>query len=84
MGNAHGLETLLDSASQMQHQNPDVLFLLLGEGAEKDRIRSLVHSRSLPNVQFLDQQTREKIPAFISASDACRDTWRRWSGAPDG
>jgi glycosyltransferase involved in cell wall biosynthesis len=71
MGNAHGLETLLDSASQLQHQNPDVLFLLLGEGAEKDRIRSLAQSRGLANVQFLDQQPREKIPAFISASDAC-------------
>ena len=71
MGNAHGLETLLDSASQLQHQNPTVLFLLLGEGAEKDRIRSLAQSRGLTNVQFLDQQPREKIPAFISASDVC-------------
>jgi colanic acid biosynthesis glycosyl transferase WcaI len=71
MGNAHGLETLLDAASQLQQQNPDVLFLLLGEGAEKERIRSLAQSRGLANVQFLGQQSREKIPAFISASDAC-------------
>jgi colanic acid biosynthesis glycosyl transferase WcaI len=71
MGNAHGLETLLDSASQPQHQDPDVLFLLLGEGAEKDRIKGLAQSRGLANVQFLDQQPREKIPAFIAASDAC-------------
>lgn len=71
MGNAHGLETLLNAASQLQHQNHDVLFLLLGEGAEKDRIRSLAQSRGLTNVQFLDQQPREKIPAFIAASDAC-------------
>ncbi|MBZ5688908.1 MAG: glycosyltransferase family 4 protein [Acidobacteriia bacterium] len=71
MGNAHGLETLLDAAFQLQNQNPDVLFLLLGEGAEKDRIRSLAQSRGLANVQFLDQQTRDKIPTFISASDAC-------------
>jgi glycosyltransferase involved in cell wall biosynthesis len=71
MGNAHGLETLLDSASQLQHRSPDVLFLLLGEGAEKDRIRSLAQSRGLTNVQFLDQQPRDKIPAFIAASDAC-------------
>jgi len=71
MGNAHGLETVLDTASQLQHQNPDVLFLLLGEGAEKERIRSLAQSHGLANVQFLGQQAREKIPAFISASDAC-------------
>jgi colanic acid biosynthesis glycosyl transferase WcaI len=71
MGNAHGLETLLDAASHLQQQNRDVLFLLIGEGAEKERIRSLAQSRCLTNVQFLNQQPREKIPAFISASDAC-------------
>ena len=71
MGNAHGLETLLDAAAQLQYRNPEVQFLLVGEGAEKERIKSLAQSRSLANVLFLDQQPREKIPAFISASDAC-------------
>jgi len=71
MGMAHGLETLLEAASQLQPTNPDILFLLVGEGAEKERIKALAQSRGLANVRFLDQQRREKIPAFISASDAC-------------
>lgn len=71
MGMAHGLETLLDAAAQLQTQNPAVLFLLIGEGAEKERIKALAQSRGLANIRFLDQQPREKIPAFISASDAC-------------
>jgi glycosyltransferase involved in cell wall biosynthesis len=71
MGNAHGLETLLDAAAQLRQQIPNVLFLLLGEGAEKERIKTLAQSRGLSNVLFLDQQPRERIPAFISASDAC-------------
>jgi len=71
MGMAHGLETLLDAASQLQRQNSNAQFLLVGEGAEKERIRTMAHSRGLTNVSFLDQQPREKIPAFISASDAC-------------
>jgi colanic acid biosynthesis glycosyl transferase WcaI len=70
MGNAHGLETLLAAAAQLS-QDPDVLFLLVGEGAEKQRIKTLAQSRGLANVRFLDQQPREKIPALISASDAC-------------
>jgi colanic acid biosynthesis glycosyl transferase WcaI len=70
MGNAHGLETLLDAAATLQREQPNVLFLLIGEGAEKARIKSLAQSRNLINVLFLDQQPREKIPAFISASDA--------------
>lgn len=71
MGNAHGLETLLAAAEQLQTQGSNVVFLLLGEGAEKQRINSLAQSRNLANVRFLDQQPREKIPAYISASDAC-------------
>ena len=71
MGLAHGLETLLDAAAQLQRQNSNAQFLLVGEGAEKERIKALAQSRGLANVCFLDQQPHEKIPAFISASDAC-------------
>ena len=71
MGMAHGLETLLDAAGQLQRQESNAQFLLVGEGAEKERIKTLAQSRGLANVCFLDQQPREKIPAFISASDAC-------------
>jgi glycosyltransferase involved in cell wall biosynthesis len=71
MGMAHGLETLLDAAGQLQRQSSNAQFLLVGEGAEKERIKTMAQSRGLANVRFLDQQPREKIPAFISASDAC-------------
>lgn len=71
MGMAHGLETLLDAAERLRHENVNVLFLLVGEGAEKDRIMALAQARGLTNVRFLDQQPREKIPALISTSDAC-------------
>ena len=71
MGNAHGLETLLDAATLLRERAPQILFLLVGEGAEKARITSLARSRGLDNVRFVDEQPREKIPAYISASDAC-------------
>lgn len=71
MGMAHGLETLLDAAAQLLRHKPEIMFLLVGEGAEKARIQSLAVSRGLMNIRFLDQQPRERIPAFISASHAC-------------
>ena len=71
MGNAHGLETLLDAAAKLQNQSPEVLFLLIGEGAEKEKVKALAQVRNLTNVRFLDQQPRGNIPSFISASDAC-------------
>ncbi|HEY4905412.1 MAG TPA: glycosyltransferase family 4 protein [Candidatus Sulfotelmatobacter sp.] len=71
MGMAHGLETLLDAAAQLQNQNPEILFLLIGEGSEKERIRELAIARDLANIRFLGQQPREKIPQLISTCDAC-------------
>jgi colanic acid biosynthesis glycosyl transferase WcaI len=71
MGNAHGLETMLEAAALLRDRAPRVLFLIVGEGAEKARIVSLAHSRGLTNVRFVGQQPREKIPAYITASDAC-------------
>jgi glycosyltransferase involved in cell wall biosynthesis len=62
---------LLAAAAKLQAQNSNVQFLLIGEGAEKDRIKAQAQSMGLANVKFLDQQPREKIPAFISASEAC-------------
>lgn len=71
IGAAQGLETLLEAASRLRERAPQVLFLVVGEGAEKARMVSLARARGLDNVRFVDQQQREKIPAYISASDAC-------------
>jgi glycosyltransferase involved in cell wall biosynthesis len=71
MGMAHGLDTLIEAASILQRVDPRVAFLLVGEGADKERIQATVRARGLSNVCFVDQQPRETIPAFICASDAC-------------
>ncbi len=71
MGNAHGLETLMEAAEELQAALPEAMFLLIGEGAEKDRLVELAAARRLSNVQFLGQQPRERIPAYVSAADIC-------------
>src|SRR5208337_2156347 len=43
----------------------------IGEGAEKERIVELATTRGLTNIQFLGQQPRERIPAYVSAADLC-------------
>jgi len=71
MGNAHGLGTLLDAAEKMQTTFPSATFLLIGEGAEKEQMTELAAARGLSNVQFLGQQPREQIPAYVSTADLC-------------
>jgi len=71
MGMAHGLETVIAAAAQLQHTNPEIIVMMLGEGAEKEHIVALARERGLNNLRFVDQQPREKIPAYICASDVC-------------
>ena len=71
MGMAHGLETILAAAARLRDTNPEIVFLMLGEGAEKERIVGLARQSGLNNLRFVDQQPREKIPAYIGASDVC-------------
>lgn len=71
MGMAHGLETLVAAATELQRTAPQVLFLMVGEGSDKERVINLARSQGLSNMRFVGQQPREKIPDFISVSDAC-------------
>jgi glycosyltransferase involved in cell wall biosynthesis len=71
LGMAHGLETVVQAAAELQRTAPEVLFLMVGEGSDKERIINCARSQGLTNIRFVGQQPREKVPEFISVSDAC-------------
>ena len=71
IGMAHGLTTLIESAVQLRDSAPSVHFVVIGEGSDKERVVSLAKQNSLTNMTFIGQQPREKIPAYIAASQAC-------------
>src|SRR5439155_13607456 len=66
MGMAHGLETVLEAAQRLQTSAPEVLFLLVGEGADRERIQAIAAAKELTNLRFLTQQPRETVPLYIS------------------
>jgi colanic acid biosynthesis glycosyl transferase WcaI len=71
MGLAHGLNTLVAAAERFQKTEPDVLFMLVGEGADRQRITAIAQAKGLSNIRFVPQQLREKVPDYIAASDVC-------------
>ena len=71
IGMAHGLGTVLETAERMRITSPEVVFMLVGEGADRERIAQIAASKKLTNIRFVPQQPREKIPSYIGASDAC-------------
>ncbi len=76
LGMAHGLDTVLLAADRLR-QWPEIVFLLVGEGAERDKIKQRIDELCLQNLHYLGKQPRERIPAFLAASDACLVPLRR-------
>jgi len=68
-GYAHGLDTMIKAAEKVLESYPDIAFLLVGDGADKERLISEAKKKNLTNVFFVDSQRREKIPGIIEASD---------------
>ena len=71
LGNAHGLSTVAHAAARLQETRPEVLLLLVGEGADKSNVQALGAAMGLKNLLIIGQQPRNKIPALIRASSAC-------------
>jgi glycosyltransferase involved in cell wall biosynthesis len=71
IGLAHGLETVIAAAERLQNVARDVMFVLLGEGSDRERVVRMAQEKNLENICFVPQQPREKVPAYIAASDVC-------------
>jgi glycosyltransferase involved in cell wall biosynthesis len=69
-GMAHGLDTIFETAERMK-DSKDVVFMLVGDGAERERLMKRREEIGLNNIVMLPQQKKEKMPEIIAASDAC-------------
>jgi len=68
LGLAHGLLTVLEAAEQLRDES-GVTFLLIGDGADRNRLAREVAQRGLSNVCLLGLRPREEIPAWIASVD---------------
>jgi glycosyltransferase involved in cell wall biosynthesis len=70
-GMAHGLETLLEAARELQDipGAENVRLLFLGDGARKAHLVELAHEMKLKNVLFLDSVPKAEVAAYWSLLD---------------
>ena len=68
-GVANHLIQVIDTAELIQEKLPTVLFLLIGDGMQKEMLINEVKSRSLNNVRFMDPVPKKEIFKYILASD---------------
>lgn len=67
IGMAHGVEVLLEAAKLSQ--DPDVVFMIVGTGAERERIERLQAELQLPNVRLIEKQPKERVPYLLELTD---------------
>ena len=68
VGLAHGLKTLLDAADHCREQ-PGIVFLILGNGADRMALERMSKERGLKNIIFHDFVPHEEVPSYLAALD---------------
>lgn len=68
-GMAHGLETIFLAAQALKNEDR-IVFLLVGDGAARDALVAEKERLGLANVIMLPQQSKDRVPEILAASDA--------------
>ncbi len=67
-GAAHGLKNVILAAEQLRDQDT-IVFMLVGDGAEKPRLVELAGEKKLQNVIFVDPKPKSEIASYWALSD---------------
>ncbi len=67
-GMAHGLGTVLEAA-ELLRDTPEVMFLLVGDGAERSQLLKRREVLGLGNVVIMEQQPKRRMPEIWAAAD---------------
>lgn len=69
-GMAQGLDTLVNAAEILKMRGTkNIMIVIVGGGPERDNLIAEAEEKRLKNILFIDQQPRERMSAFMAASD---------------
>ena len=69
-GVANDLWQIINVAKLLKDKS-DIIFVLIGDGMEKSKLKETAQKEKLTNIQFLDSVSKDKIADFINAADIC-------------
>jgi glycosyltransferase involved in cell wall biosynthesis len=68
MGQAQGLDMVIDAAKLLEEQSK-IVFILLGDGIERPRLEEKVYQMGLKNVRFIDAVPENQVPPYLGMAD---------------
>jgi colanic acid biosynthesis glycosyl transferase WcaI len=76
MGVKQGLDVVLRTA-ELSRDYPDIVYLLVGDGAMRSQLEDGAKARKLSNVRFLPVQSQQQFPQLLAAADIALITQQR-------
>ena len=70
MGYAQDMAVIVEAAAVLR-DDPNVVFLLVGDGVRRADTEALANTRGLANVRFLAFQPIDRYPTLVAAADCC-------------
>lgn len=70
IGLTQNMDMLLELAKELETEEPDIQFVLIGEGAYKKRVEEIIAEKNIGNVALLPFQPYEDISHVFSLGDA--------------
>lgn len=67
-GRVHNFEDLIDAAEKLRHE-PQIIFVLVGEGAVKEALFREASLRGLSNLLIVPFEPRSRLPEVLAAAD---------------
>ncbi len=68
MGRVNGLDVIIRAAKRLEN-DPTLLFVLIGEGREKESLRNTCEALGVTNVLILPGVPKERMPEVLAAGD---------------
>jgi colanic acid biosynthesis glycosyl transferase WcaI len=68
LGRVHDLEAILVLAEALR-EDPEIIVVLVGDGAQRECIQRMARQRSQANVRFFPSQPRQRLGELLSAGD---------------
>lgn len=68
-GIPNGLDIIIESAKIIEEKEPNIHFILVGEGTEKERLKIKSQQLGLNNITFCASVTKSSVPTVLSLAD---------------
>lgn len=68
-GMAHGLDFILNAIKPLESKNPELVFLFIGDGAEKKNLLQQAKDLKLSNAVFVNSVSKKEVVDYLSLMD---------------